>query len=73
MEAAGGTAVSVTADVTDSGRLQSLVRESVTRTGGLDIAVNNAGILRGTVPSARSGRRTGTRCCGPMSPASGWP
>lgn len=50
IEAAGGTAVAVTADVTDSGRLQSLVRQSVTHFGGLDIAVNNAGILRGTVP-----------------------
>ena len=50
IQAADGTAAAVTADVTDSGRLQNLVRESVTRFGGLDIAVNNAGILRGTVP-----------------------
>ncbi|KES06058.1 short-chain dehydrogenase [Streptomyces toyocaensis] len=50
IEATGGTATAVTADVTDSGQLQNLVRESVTRSGGLDIAVNNAGILRGTVP-----------------------
>ncbi|MGW8988336.1 SDR family NAD(P)-dependent oxidoreductase [Streptomyces zhihengii] len=50
IEAAGGTATAVTADVTDSGQLQNLVRQSVTRFGGLDIAVNNAGILRGTVP-----------------------
>ncbi|WAU82138.1 SDR family oxidoreductase [Streptomyces sp. Qhu-G9] len=49
IEAAGGTATTVTADVTDSGQLQNLVHESVTRFGGLDIAVNNAGILRGTV------------------------
>ncbi|OKK24316.1 short-chain dehydrogenase [Streptomyces sp. CB02488] len=48
--AAGGTAAAVTADVTDSDRLQGLVRESVTRFGGLDIAVNNAGILRGAGP-----------------------
>ncbi|MFE0423588.1 SDR family NAD(P)-dependent oxidoreductase [Streptomyces sp. NPDC058953] len=48
--AAGGTAVAVTADVTDSGSLHNLVHETVTRFGGLDIAVNNAGILRGTVP-----------------------
>jgi NAD(P)-dependent dehydrogenase (short-subunit alcohol dehydrogenase family) len=47
--ATGGTATAVTADVTDSGQLKNLVRESVTRFGGLDIAVNNAGILRGTV------------------------
>ncbi|MGW1136409.1 SDR family NAD(P)-dependent oxidoreductase [Streptomyces zhihengii] len=50
IEAAGGTATAATADVTDSGQLQNLVRQSVTRFGGLDIAVNNAGILRGTVP-----------------------
>lgn len=53
IEAAGGTAAAVTADVTDSGQLQNLVRESVTRFGALDIAVNNAGILRAPYPSAR--------------------
>ncbi|MFJ1749118.1 SDR family NAD(P)-dependent oxidoreductase [Streptomyces sp. NPDC088116] len=51
IEAAGGTAAAVTADVTDSGQLRHLVSESVNRFGGLDIAVNNAGILRGTVPA----------------------
>ncbi|MFE3555068.1 SDR family NAD(P)-dependent oxidoreductase [Streptomyces sp. NPDC059193] len=50
IEAAHGTAAAVTADVTDAGQLQNLVRESVNRFGTLDIAVNNAGILRGTVP-----------------------
>ncbi|MGY4919507.1 SDR family NAD(P)-dependent oxidoreductase [Streptomyces sp. 900116325] len=50
VEAAGGKAAAVTADVTDSGQLQNLVRESVTRFGGLDVAINNAGIFRGTVP-----------------------
>ncbi|MFF3263132.1 SDR family NAD(P)-dependent oxidoreductase [Streptomyces sp. NPDC002932] len=48
--AAGGTAAAVTADVTDSDRLRGLVHESVSRFGGLDIAVNNAGILRGAGP-----------------------
>ncbi|MDQ1021663.1 SDR family NAD(P)-dependent oxidoreductase [Streptomyces afghaniensis] len=48
--AAGGAATAVTADVTDSDQLHHLVGESVARFGGLDIAVNNAGILRGTVP-----------------------
>ena len=47
---AGGRAATVTADVTDSGRLRELVHETVTRFGGLDIAVNNAGILRGRGP-----------------------
>jgi NAD(P)-dependent dehydrogenase (short-subunit alcohol dehydrogenase family) len=50
IEATGGTATAVTADVTDSNQLRTLVGHSVTRFGGLDIAVNNAGILRGTVP-----------------------
>ncbi|MFD4240963.1 SDR family NAD(P)-dependent oxidoreductase [Streptomyces sp. NPDC058525] len=50
IEAAHGTAAAVTADVTDAGQLQNLVLESVNRFGTLDIAVNNAGILRGTVP-----------------------
>lgn len=50
IEAAGGTAAAVTADVTDSDRLRGLVSESVARFGGLDIAVNNAGTLRGAGP-----------------------
>ncbi|MEU1784650.1 glucose 1-dehydrogenase [Streptomyces sparsogenes] len=50
--AAGGTAAAVVADVTDSGEVRALVQEAVTRFGGLDIAVNNAGILRGTGPVA---------------------
>ncbi|MGW2618172.1 SDR family NAD(P)-dependent oxidoreductase [Streptomyces sp. NPDC001500] len=52
IEATGGTAAAVTADVTDSSRLRDLVHQSVARFGGLDIAVNNAGTLRGTVPVA---------------------
>ncbi|MEU1664835.1 glucose 1-dehydrogenase [Streptomyces sparsogenes] len=52
IEAAGGTAAAVVADVTDSGEVRALVQEAVTRFGGLDIAVNNAGILRGTGPVA---------------------
>ncbi|MFC9120201.1 SDR family NAD(P)-dependent oxidoreductase, partial [Streptomyces sp. NPDC057067] len=55
IEAAGGTAVAVTADVTDSGQLRDLVRETVTRYGGLDIAVNNAGIFRGSGPVGEVG------------------
>ncbi|MFB0631237.1 SDR family NAD(P)-dependent oxidoreductase [Streptomyces sp. AB3(2024)] len=50
--AAGGAAAAVTADVTDSDSLRDLVHASVTRFGGLDIAVNNAGILRGAGPVA---------------------
>ncbi|MFI0815331.1 SDR family NAD(P)-dependent oxidoreductase [Streptomyces sp. NPDC021098] len=50
VESTGGRAAAVTADVTDSGRLRDLVREAVSRFGGLDIAVNNAGIMRGRGP-----------------------
>ncbi|MFJ3924626.1 SDR family NAD(P)-dependent oxidoreductase [Streptomyces sp. NPDC090022] len=52
VRAAGGTAEAITADVTDSAQLAALVQETVARFGGLDVAVNNAGILRGTVPAA---------------------
>ncbi|MEU9793125.1 glucose 1-dehydrogenase [Streptomyces sparsogenes] len=52
IEAAGGTAAAVVADVTDSGEVRALVQEAVTRFGGLDVAVNNAGILRGAGPVA---------------------
>lgn len=55
IEAAGGTALAVTADVTDSGQLRDLVRETVTRYGGLDVAVNNAGIFRGSGPVGEVG------------------
>ncbi|MFJ1590531.1 SDR family NAD(P)-dependent oxidoreductase [Kitasatospora albolonga] len=55
IEAAGGTAAAVTADVTDSDQVRALVRESVDRFGGLDIAVNNAGILRGIGPVGEVG------------------
>ncbi|MDT0547852.1 MULTISPECIES: SDR family NAD(P)-dependent oxidoreductase [Streptomyces] len=55
IEAAGGTAAAVVADVTDSGQVRALVRETVGRFGGLDIAVNNAGILRGAGPVGEVG------------------
>lgn len=46
IEAADGRAAAVPAAVTDSGQLRELVHQAVTRFGGLDIAVNNAGIMR---------------------------
>ncbi|MFB8084944.1 SDR family NAD(P)-dependent oxidoreductase [Streptomyces sp. NPDC055992] len=52
IETAGGTAATVVADVTDSDQVRHLVQESVARFGGLHIAVNNAGILRGSGPVA---------------------
>ncbi|MFF7338897.1 SDR family NAD(P)-dependent oxidoreductase [Streptomyces sp. NPDC008163] len=50
--ASGGTATAVVADVTESEQVRRLVEESVDRFGGLHIAVNNAGILRGSGPVA---------------------
>lgn len=52
IRAAGGTAEPITADTTDPARTTALVRETVRRLGGLDVAVNNAGILRGGQPFA---------------------
>ncbi|MFC8897280.1 SDR family NAD(P)-dependent oxidoreductase [Streptomyces cinereoruber] len=50
--AAGGTAAAVTADVTDAASTRELVRRTVELFGGLDVAVNNAGIFRGGGHSA---------------------
>ncbi|MFB7409519.1 SDR family NAD(P)-dependent oxidoreductase [Streptomyces sp. NPDC056202] len=47
IEAAGGTATAVTADVADAGSVRELVRRTVEVYGGLDVAVNNAGVFRG--------------------------
>lgn len=44
---AGGTASAVTADVSSAASVQELVRRTVELYGGLDVAVNNAGIFRG--------------------------
>ncbi|MGW6137278.1 SDR family NAD(P)-dependent oxidoreductase [Streptomyces sp. NPDC055144] len=52
IEAAGGTAVAHTADVSRAGDLQELVRATVERFGSLDVAVNNAGVFRGAGPVA---------------------
>lgn len=47
IEAAGGTAVAVTADVSGAESTRELVRRTVELFGGLDVAVNNAGVFRG--------------------------
>ncbi|MGW6528264.1 SDR family NAD(P)-dependent oxidoreductase [Streptomyces venezuelae] len=52
VEAAGGKALAVTADVSRSADLASLVAAAVDRFGSLDIAVNNAGVLRAGQPVA---------------------
>ncbi len=46
IEAAGGTAVALSCDVTDSGRVTEVVKEVTGKWGGLHILVNNAGITR---------------------------
>jgi NAD(P)-dependent dehydrogenase (short-subunit alcohol dehydrogenase family) len=45
IEAAGGRAFAVTADVADASAVDRMVRAVVERTGRLDILVNNAGIV----------------------------
>ncbi|MEU3350777.1 glucose 1-dehydrogenase [Streptomyces sp. NPDC037389] len=45
IEAAGGEATAVTADVTRPADVEALVERTVRRYGGLDVAVNNVGVL----------------------------
>ncbi|MFH9722020.1 SDR family NAD(P)-dependent oxidoreductase [Streptomyces sp. NPDC017254] len=52
IEAAGGTAAAVTADVASAESTRELVRRTVEVFGGLDVAVNNAGVFRGGGHSA---------------------
>lgn len=52
IEDAGGSAVAVTADVSRSAHLAALVGATVERFGSLDVAVNNAGVLRAGQPVA---------------------
>ncbi len=50
IEAAGGTALAATADVSRSADMTALVAAAVDRFGSLDVAVNNAGIARAGQP-----------------------
>ncbi|MFD9792159.1 SDR family NAD(P)-dependent oxidoreductase [Streptomyces sp. NPDC059070] len=49
IEAAGGTAAAFPADVSRAESVRELVAATVARFGSLDVAVNNAGVLRGRV------------------------
>ena len=46
IRAAGGEAVANHDDVSDLGRRRGLIRTAIDTFGGLDVLVNNAGILR---------------------------
>jgi 3-oxoacyl-[acyl-carrier protein] reductase len=46
IQAAGGTAIALQADVSDPGACAELVAQTLEQLGGLDILVNNAGITR---------------------------
>lgn len=46
IEAAGGTAIAVQADVTDAAAVESLIGQTLERLGRLDVLVNNAGVTR---------------------------
>jgi len=50
IRAGGGTATAITADVTQSAEVATLVEQAVNAHGGLDIAVNSAGIITGFGP-----------------------
>ena len=46
IEAAGGMAIAVQADVTDAAAVESLIGQTLERFGRLDVLVNNAGVTR---------------------------
>lgn len=52
IEAAGGRASGFTADVTDSASVAAMVQAAVTRYGGLDVALNAAGVFGMLAPVA---------------------
>src|SRR4051812_20957409 len=56
VNAAGGQAMSLTGDVTDSGQVQAMIRMVVSTYGRLDCAFNNAGIAGYQVDAA--GKKT---------------
>jgi NAD(P)-dependent dehydrogenase (short-subunit alcohol dehydrogenase family) len=52
IEAAGGKALTVTADVARAADVEAAVAAAVEHFGSLDVAVNNAGVFRGGAPLA---------------------
>ncbi len=49
IEASGGTAVAIRADVTDSDQVGAMIEQTINTFGRLDVLVNNAGITRDTL------------------------
>ncbi len=49
IESAGGTAVAIRADVTDSDQVGAMIEQTINTFGRLDVLVNNAGITRDTL------------------------
>jgi NAD(P)-dependent dehydrogenase (short-subunit alcohol dehydrogenase family) len=52
IRAEGGTAVPVVADCRDDAQIDRMVSETVARLGGIDVAVNNIGMMAGRGPAA---------------------
>ncbi|MDP7344498.1 MAG: SDR family NAD(P)-dependent oxidoreductase, partial [Alphaproteobacteria bacterium] len=44
IKAAGGTAFTVAADLTDSAAIEAMCKDAIGRLGGIDIVMNNAGV-----------------------------
>ena len=66
VQAAGGSAVASSGDVSDWAYAESLVAKAVAEFGTLDALVNNAGVNRDARWS-RCPRKNGTACCGSTS------
>ena len=60
IEAAGGDAVGVQADVSEAGSVEALIRATLATYGRLDCAFNNAGVSERAAPTPRSRRPIGT-------------
>ena len=67
IEAAGGTAISVSLDVRDQASCDAMAEQAVAKFGGIDVLVNNAAIYGSTVCR----RPTGMTAWTSMSTASG--
>lgn len=50
INSSGGSAISLVADVTDSAAVSSAVERVVSDCGGVDVLINNAGVLKSTTP-----------------------